>query len=357
MSVAILLSRQHLRPSSQDSWVQNLIQAVNFAKSNGWILNSSIGTPNWDIITACASINGVPLRLFVGEKLTEESEKFLARLNPVEVIELETKLPGDSNRGPLELRDAKVIDSSEVLIPVSIRPNGTMSELIVAAEKNGTTIIRDFGTKYENSTKPLAYCVEQSRKSSTIREIGEKYLIHWTRTSNGPWPNEGLLEYYRDILNSKIYPRSANDTLRKIINDKMIIASSKNMPGKAPTVSFSGMSPLEAVKLMKWRARYRQMTFEPFGIGISADVAESYGLKKVHYYDPDKEKIPESIPKWLTQSIGKVTDWRHECEYRHFGNFGLSKIPVDKLIFVCHFKTEAEKLKKETGVESIYFGD
>lgn len=108
---------------------------------------------------------------------------------------------------------------------------------------------------------------------------------------------------------------------------------------------------------MKWRARYHQMTFEPYGIGILQDAAETYGLKKVHYYDSEKMKLPETIPKWLTQSIGKITDWSHECEYRHPGDLDLNKIPADNLIIVCQFKSETKALKKETGFESIYFCD
>lgn len=356
-SATILLSRQNLRPSLQDSWVQNLIHAVDYVKSNGWTLNSSIGTPNWDIISACASINKVPLRLFVSNNVSKESTQFLPSLNPLEIKRFSVSSVANSKSDLLEARDITVVNSSDILIPISIRTNGIMSQLLNSAEKSGRPIINNFKINYVSSKKLLAYSIDLAQISPTIRALSQKYLIHWTRSSNGPWPNESLLDFYRSILISNDYPRLAIDTLTKILRDKVILASSKNMPGKVSTVSFSSLPPIEAIKLMKWRARYRQMTFEPYGIGISADAADTFGLRKVHYYDNEIEKLPESIPKWLTQSIGKITDWRHECEYRHFGDLDLSIIPMDKFMLVCRFKSESEKLKKETGIESVQFCD
>jgi len=273
------------------------------------------------------------------------------------VIRVKSNTSSESDKANWIERDRTIVNSSNFLIPISIRPKGLMSGLLFSAEKEQKSIIKDFETKYDSSKKSLAYSIDQSKISRQIRRYDKKTLIHWTRSSNGPWPNESLLNYYRNILKSDQYPRLAIDTLRKISSDKMIIASSKNMPGKVPTVSFSSLEPIEAIKLMKWRARYRQMTFEPYGIGIAAGVAESYGIKKVHYYNSDIKKRPESIPNWLTQSIGKITDWRNECEYRHLGNLNFSKIPAENLLLVCHHQSDAEELKRETGIESVFFCD
>lgn len=360
-SAVILLSRQHLRPSLKNQWVQNLLSAAAYVKHNGWTLNSSIGTPNWEIITACAAIHHVPLRLFISKNSLLSRSEFINdfKLDTVniDIIEISPIADHNNTKALWKIRDKTTVESADILIPISIRPKGHLASLLESAQIAGKRIIRNFQTGYVNTVQPLSYTINPDNLADEIKLFKNDYIIHWTRASNGPWPNETKFEFYSQIFNSNSYPRTGQDTLQRIVKSKIILASSRNMPGHTPTVSFSGLLPVETIKLMKWRARYNQMSFEPYGIGIEKTVAFAKGIKEVNYFDSQKNTPPVSVPQWLTQSSGRITDWRSEKEYRHLGDFDLSKLPDDKLVLFCRNKTEALILEDELKIKTHWFCD
>jgi hypothetical protein len=254
-------------------------------------------------------------------------------------------------------RDRALFAAAEILIPVSIRPEGFMSELVSAAKRAGKNVNYEFQAEYHPAAAKLAYGIDELCLSDEIKSIGNKYVIHWTRSSNGPWPNEKKLDYYKSILSSLEYPHCALNSLQKIISTKQIIASSKNMPGKIATVSFSALAPIETIKLMRWRPRYHQMSFEPYGIGVEKSAALSLGIRKVLYYNAQSGKAPKSVPSWLTQSSGRITDWRSEEEYRHKGNFDLSAVARGSLIAIFYRTAEAKEPKNRLNIKSVSFCD
>jgi len=358
-TAAILLSRQNLKPSLIDKWVQNLIRAIKFVKQNDLILCSSVGTPNWEIITACASIDQVPLRLFIfgNVNISEIALDFELDESQIEIIKLKPSGLSTDKEKNWKYRDKIIADSSDLLFPISIRPNGHLLELIESNKQVGKELNDKFLTPYEKAKDSFAYSIDKTGLSQNIRQFNGDYVFHWTRASNNPWPDERKIDFYRDILNSDSYPRSALDTLERIVRSNTIIASSKNMPGKTATVSFSALTRIETIDLMKWRARYRQMSFEPYGVGVKREAAFTMGIKEVVYFDSQKKDYNESIPKWLLQSKGEITDWRNEQEFRHFGNVKLDTIDKNDLILVCRYKQEAMKLEKKFQIESKWFCD
>ena len=360
-TAVILLSRQHLRPSLKDEWVQSLKKAVEFVKRKGWTLCSSVGTPNWEIITACAAIKRVPLKLFIASNSGQSVKVLASYFNldqaAVQFINVSRDNGLSTPEAHWKNRDRAVVSAADVLIPVSIKPRGFLSELVSAAKGAGKNVNNDFQVRYAEAAAKISYNMDEACLSNEIKSIGHEYVIHWTRSSNGPWPNENPLDYFRSVLSSLEYPRNALNTLQRIISTKQIIASSKNMPDKVPTVSFSGLAPTATIKLMRWRPRYRQMSFEPYGLGIEINQALSMGIKEVQYYNPKTDKIPKSVPSWLTQSIGRITDWRHEEEFRHKGDFDFAAVPQDRLLAVCHYQAEALVLKQQFGLKSVSFCD
>ncbi|MEE8404431.1 MAG: hypothetical protein V3S17_03480, partial [candidate division Zixibacteria bacterium] len=134
-SAAIILSRQQLRPSLCDSWVRKLIDAVNFVKNENMTLISSVGSRNWEIITACAVLNSVPLRLLLPARgfssfkalKPEASRQYCLTDSQVEFVEIGGRNLHDPTLAQLaNRRDEIIIDQADVLIPVSVRPNGKM---------------------------------------------------------------------------------------------------------------------------------------------------------------------------------------------------------------------------------------
>jgi len=358
-TAVILLSRQNLRPSLKDDWVKNLKKAIEFVKSEGWTLCSSLGTPNWEIVTAGAALGRVPLKLFIpvncAQSVNELLNSFGLDKHDVRFTTVGQDKTLLSKEEIWKVRDHHVISAAEIIIPVSIRPGGSLSESVDAAKCGGKNVNIDFQVKYNKSAPKLSYTLDEAHLSNEIKEIGNDYVIHWTRSSNAPWPNEKKLDYYKSVFSSLAYPRNALNTLQRIIGTKQIIAASRNMPGKVPTVSFSGLAPIETIKLMKWRSRYRQMSFEPYGIGVKKNVALSLGMKEVRYHDANSNGRSNSVPAWLTQSMGKITDWSNEKEYRHKGDFDLSAVANDHLITICHRKAEANELGNRLDIKSVSF--
>ncbi len=102
---------------------------------------------------------------------------------------------------------------------------------------------------------------------------------------------------------------------------------------------------------MKWRARYAEMSFEPYGVGIRKEKASKLGIRPVIYYEGAKPAEFASTP-WLCQSVGTKTDWRQEAEYRHHGDLTLDISPQDIVLF-CKTAKEANQLKLEFGIPAI----
>lgn len=356
---AILLSRQALRPCGKTAWVKQSIEAVQWLKEQNLALCTSLGMQTWELITSLGSINDLDLEIHIPCKdrddfrilateacvqfnLNKLTTRFLPVFNHDEDITIRHK------------RDREVVGRADLLLPVSIRPGGYMDSLLEEFEDKGKTINRDFATGYKARALPVAYELDLDRVNLAMRQLEDSYLIHWTRTCNCAWPGERLIDYYRAVIDSESYPRSAYDTLKNIVTTKTIKASSRNMPGKTPTVSFSNCPPAVMVKLMTWRARYRMMSFEPYGIGIDKITAQSLNILPVNYYDRNGETGIDSR-HWLSQSRGEKSDWTVEDEYRHLGDMDLSGIDDDKLMLVCRTAIEADELTACTGLKTIPF--
>ena len=108
--------------------------------------------------------------------------------------------------------------------------------------------------------------------------------------------------------------------------------------------------------LMRWRSRHRQMSFEPYGIGIEKSVAESLSIQPVKYYQRGRtahKQENHETERWQTQSEGVKTDWRAEDEYRHKGDVSLKALRPEDLMLFCHTAYEAECLKGRFDIEAV----
>ena len=357
-TAAILLSRQALRPCRRDTWVQATARAVDWVRRNGHTLVTSAGAPTWELPLALASEAHIPVVVVVS--VADDSEFASAR----EAISLDFTLDPqltsfkavvcDINDKPAGMfaRDEAVVETADILLPVSIRPGGTMDELLKWAAEGVKTVVTDFQTGYGRRTVSLGYMIDPHALNPELNETGHRHLVHWSRTCNGKWPGETARQYYLDVAKSPAYPRSAYDTLRRIVAMRRVIASGRHMPSGTKTVSFTGLACHDVVPLMRWRARYRQMSFEPYGIGITRHTAARDGIGPVTYFDP-KSRRPPKEQRWLWQSTGVHTDWRTEAEYRHHGDLDLTEISDKDLILFCRFHQEAENLQREFGLKTI----
>ena len=352
---AILLSRQSLQPSGTDRWVQQTLRALQWVKEHNLELLSSTGMLTWDLITVCASQLQIKQHLIVPVSGQDHDASTLSRILwdlRLDDATVAIEFLISPRRLGAQIRDHTIIQSADILIPISIRPQGRMAEML---EAKGKEIRREFEIPFQKRSIPLQYRLDSTDLSGELRKfesLNKPYLIHWTRAVNGKWPDETTAEFIGDLVAAAEHPRSAFATLRKILASKRLLASGRHMPNNYRTVSFSALKPSEALPLMRWRARYRQMSFEPYGVGIELETALETGFKPV-IYAADEAKSKDSDNSWWYQSPGEKTDWRAEREYRYPGHFDFAAIPSDKIIAFCRFRAEAVRLQKETSLRSI----
>jgi hypothetical protein len=117
-------------------------------------------------------------------------------------------------------------------------------------------------------------------------------------------------------------------------------------------VSFTGHSPQEFMPFMRWRKRYNEMSFEPYGIGIKRSKALAYGFEPVIYSD----KIPKNdgLHRWLYQTSGRRGNWLAEKEYRCSGSVHLNNFAIEDIIVICFHKDEALEINKLFKIQAVW---
>ena len=357
----ILLSRQHMRPCCLTPWVRQAISAVQWVKKNHLCLFTSIGMQTWEMLIYLAQsheINQVVLIPAIDEQEFEslkESVMDQFKLNR-SLTRFKAIMPEKNDCESLKLpekRDSEAVTQADLVIPVSIRPKGNMAYLFRNITGKHGKVIDQFQIQYQKKGYPIAYQIEKDKLATETINIGDRYVVHWTRASNGPWPSEKKHAYFEALANSDEYPRTAFHTIQNIIKTGKIMASSAHMPKGIATVSFSGLAPDKILSLMKWRRRYRQMSFEPYGIGIEKTAAYQLGIVPVYYYH--KKEYPKNKPPWQLQSGGVKADWKQESEFRYPGDFDLSAIAADKMVCFCHTPNEADLIGKSFGIKTYAF--
>jgi len=314
----------------------------------------------WELLTSLASLEKVKQTLFIAAGNDREYEQF--KEPAITQFDLDRDLVDfipvfseEKNTTKEELwlrRDKRLLEAADVLLPVSLRKGGHMDSLLQQLRRQGKSVENRFQVDYVKRVQPLAYRLKVEQLNPKLRQLEDQYLIHWTRAANSAWPMEKLINYYKAVIESESHPRSAFSTLMNIISTRKIIATPKNMPAGIPTVSFSGLAPDDIVPLIKWRSRFWQMSFEPYGIGIEQQYAMGKGVCPVRYYHKNCDHTDDS-ERWLWQSVGEKGDWRAEQEYRYKGDLDLSCFPSNRLLALCHTQREAETIEKITDIQAI----
>ena len=348
---AIINSRQGLRPHGNDPWIVNSHRALMHAAARDCKLLTSTGMKSWEMILFLASINKVDQTIYIpiDDGMNFDESK----------IEIQTQFrldPGLCNwvnvRGAPDIacdqiRDRRIIEDADIIYPVSIRPAGNLETLIETAHRDGKEINNEFVTGYQSTAHRCRINFRRENINPEIDDLLEDYLIHWTKATNTRWSGELYFEYYNSVLNSRaVYPRGGLHTLVRILTEQKLRPSSRHYRKGYPAIAFSALSPSEAVGLMKWRARYREMTIEPYGIAIHKDYADTIGLRKVFYGNPEMYKYLEDGDKPYFQSIGTKGYWVPEREYRHIGKIDLALVPSDHMAVIVFTPEEIGKVEQ-----------
>ena len=202
---AILLSRQPLRPCRLTPWVSQTIKAAQWVKKNHYCLITSIGMQTWEFLIYMAQSHEIEQLILIPAlnelKFQELQESTIDqfRLNR-SLVRFRAIMPEKNDRESLDLlyrRDSEAVFEADILIPVSIRAKGHM-ECLMQNKRKGS-VIHQFQTQHPPKRHPIAYAVEPDKLPRDTVNIRTRYVIHWTRASNGPWPSEKKHAYFSEV--------------------------------------------------------------------------------------------------------------------------------------------------------------
>jgi len=358
--IVLILNSAHSKyPTGSDPWIQTTIKAVNRLTEQPLRMLCSTEPVMWDIVTALAGKSGMEIIIIVnaiddidGNKnfrsIIEEYALDPDRTTPIYLGECS----GKQHKKLWKLRDRLALMTADIIYPVSIRPGGKLDNLL-SEDIFRKKIRNDFRIIWSKEKRLKKRPVYNFSGHSVNPFPDGKWLVHWTRASQGPWPGEKAWEFYRDLFeNPHIYVRSARETLIKILTEKIIRGSSWKIPGQARSVSLTSLPPEEAVSLMRWRKRFVRYSFEPYGIAIKQDILVQMGAKKVHY-----ERLDANSPceKLFIQSPGKTGGWTREKEWRFRGDLRLDNIDADDYFAIVLDESDAVEIKEKIRNNKVYF--
>jgi len=363
----VLNSRQSKTPVGSDAWVVSTLRAVRHAVDRGYTILGSLGMNTWELATWAAGACGGRLLIFVPYPYAANiAGVFSTSLDDPQacasVIRREFQLShtritfrfqqpsiaGRMKKSHWPARDAQLSAMADIVYPVSIRPGGGLASLLAVPETQAKIDDR-FRVQYQTSSHHQSYPPDNTVINPALSERPWPYLTHWTRAAAGKWPGEHAATYYRDVVNSRNnYPRSAMETLKRILTEQRLRASTRHIRGGYSVVSFTALPLGEAIKLMRWRRRYVQWTFEPYGIAIDREVALAIGIRPVVYGEPPEyEELSESERLFFQNRGLRAGDWIAEQEWRYPGDLNLALIPRNKMRVITQLEADGEALKSE----------
>lgn len=314
----ILNSQQHLYPHGGQSWIQQTVAAVKWLKSQDCRLFLTTGAPTWELLEFLARVEELPVDLYSQD-------------------ECETVV---------QLHQRMILDA-DIILPVSIRPNGKLASLLSASSCDKKTD-RRFSVTYEKEIqRDNRYQFEKGTPSLPFQ--ADQYLYHWTRTARDGWPDLNRDDYFRQIIGSDSFPFTAMHTLYRILESRLVLASSRHMRKNCSAVSFTVLTPEEMISRMKWRRRYREMSFEPYGIGILKSWATSQGVREVKYLERSGSLKVEDSERWLLQGAGRNHEWLPEREYRAQGDLNLPTHSPE-LVAITYHAQEAHEISNRYSI-------
>jgi hypothetical protein len=306
---AILYSRVGRNPDSLAEAVSMIGPAVAAMRRQGTVVVSSYGTIAYNLTNLAAK--GHALTIVCPEVLPfmrpgrfddfiREYEGFFHLESALFVSEFAPGCRLSAHKRLLS-RDKMVCDLAEAIHVGSIRPGGAMRALLDMAEKRNCRIVRYSAQAERVPDRPASQVsatteagAENVVSSHTTGprlasgrlgvELPSGYLVHYTRSSRGPWPGETQAEYYAAMLSSPPDAiHSAFYALKRILSEKKVRASGKLSRNSAPVVSLTECSPDDIAKLRRWRRGLARWSFEPYGVGFPKNALHQLGARPVIY--------------------------------------------------------------------------
>ena len=115
--------------------------------------------------------------------------------------------------------------------------------------------------------------LRSSLPGSTPLSHPADWLLHWTRSTVGPWPDQDEQEFSDElILGCRSADRSVFATLLRIVTEGRLWASAEAIRGGFRVVSFTEVPLHEFRRRRTYRRHRRRYDFEPWGIAVRRDI-------------------------------------------------------------------------------------
>lgn len=182
----------------------------------------------------------------------------------------------------------------------------------------------------------------EAKSDSTMAPISiedldwNDYLVHCTRSVSGRWPGQTVKQYRHDMLlgDSTIASRTATASLRRIVQQRRLIAGAIASNHQLPVVCFTSVPLPEILERRTYRSHLHRWDYEPFGIAIRKSAAEWIGVQPVAYGDDEESVQLPPADRYRFQAKGKRNDWTQEKEWRAQGDIDLDALdPRDVIVF------------------------
>lgn len=352
--IAILNSRQSPRLKRENAWVQKTLEALRSFDPKGTALVSSLGTTPWDFLSWAGGRLGFPLILVFSAGSAQNFNVVRTRAimdlglddaKTLAVRPLGIRM-GHQRAEAGALRDTWVLALAHRLVPVSIRPKGNLESYLSHSQLEAKAQLCQFEIEYE-APRPI-------RKPAITGKIRlpdwyqpDDYLIHWTRSCVGPWPDESRANFFQRAVEGGEEDSDGIATLGRILKEGVIRASGRLIRGRYSVVPFTERPPQDIPELIKYRAGLRRWTFEPYGIALKKAKLVEMGTRPVIYGEiSDYERLAEKDRPFFQVAGSGKRDWRREKEWRIRGDVRLKSFSSEEVVAITHNDREAAGLAK-----------
>jgi hypothetical protein len=200
---------------------------VDWARRNGYRVVTSVDMQTWELVTAACVVKNVPIDLIIPPWLEENGpgakeylrEQFSLDVDRTEFVTVADVAAASDRQLWMRERDKLAVELADIIAPISVSPRGTMQARLTAVQER-KRIVRDFEVAELDNGEPHKSDFDSAAINLAVDGVSSGYVFHWTRTNNGPWPGERALDYYREIMLSSVYPRSALATLKRIVSTR-----------------------------------------------------------------------------------------------------------------------------------------
>ncbi|MCP4094774.1 MAG: hypothetical protein GY748_00890 [Planctomycetaceae bacterium] len=210
---------------------------------------------------------------------------------------------------------------------------------------------RTYGSSHRRKPAILSKSATPKTRVTPPRE-DRRFLIHWTRQSTGPWPDQPYREFLDDLLfRSPTRGEGGLSTLKRILTQQKIRGSHKLTKGKEKVTCLTSVPLSQYANRRIFRSHLSRWDFEHYGIAIDCDFLKKLGARKVNYgTKSDWNRLCKlDRPFFQLQTTTNIAiDWRAEKEWRIRGDLDLQSIPKQMAFVFVKTNSERADLQKQS---------